>query len=84
MMNSFLNVLSGLLRPDPESFLFKDEKINTVIVVLVIIWAVIAGYMYFAGRKIGKLEQEMTRIKEDQSRKGQSEGARIEIQNNRS
>ena len=83
-MNSLLNVLSGLLRPDPESFLFKDEKINTVIVVLVIIWAVIAGYMFLAGRKIGKLEQEVERMKANESSRGQEGGTRIEVQNNRS
>lgn len=84
MMNSLLNALSGLLRPDPDSFLFKDEKINTVIVVLVIIWAIIAGYMYLAGRKISKLEKELDRVKESRGSGGQDEGPRIEVQNNRS
>lgn len=83
-MNSFLNILNGFLAPDPNSFLFKDEKINTVIVVLVIVWAIIAGYMFFAGRKIGKLEKEVAEMKERHGRKDKGEETRIEIQNNRS
>ena len=83
-MNNFLNILNGFLAPDPESFLFKDEKINTVIVVLVAVWAVIAGYMFFTGRKISKLEQELDRMKSQQADRGEKEEKRIEIQNNRS
>ncbi len=83
-MNSLLNILNGFMAPDPNSFLFKDEKINTVIVVLVIVWAIIAGYMFFAGRKISKLEQEVADLKEKHALRDQGEEKRIEIQNNRS
>lgn len=84
MMNSFLNILNGFLAPDPNSFLFKDEKINTVIVVLVIVWAIIAGYMFFAGRKISKLEKEVADLTEKHAGRDQGNEKRIEIQNNRS
>ncbi len=84
MMNRFLNILNGFMAPDPNSFLFKDEKINTVIVVLVIVWTIIAGYMFFTGQKISRIEREVADLKEKYSVREEEKENRIEIQDNRS
>lgn len=88
MMNSLLNILQGLLQaPEAqEAWLFKNEKINTVIVVVMVIWTVVAAYLLLSGLKLRKLEKQVAEIRD---RHNQMEGERveettIEIQNKRS
>lgn len=44
-------------------FLFKDEKINTVVMVVMIIMVGIAVYLFLMGRKLTKAEKELTEIR---------------------
>ena len=44
-------------------FLFKDEKINTVVMVVMIIFVGVAVYLLLMGRKLSKAEKELTEIR---------------------
>lgn len=47
-----------------EKFLFKDEKINTVIVIIMVIWIGIAAYLLVTGRKVSRLEHEVKNLQQ--------------------
>lgn len=63
-MNDFMNILSSLLQVQ-DTWLFKSEKINTVIVVIMVIWLGIVVYLLWTGKKVAKLEKEMQEMKQD-------------------
>lgn len=82
-MNSFLNIFSGLLQTQ-DKFLFRDEKINTVIVVITVIWLGIITYLLISGKKLKKLENELADLKNKTSGSSREPINSIEVENNRS
>ena len=64
-MNSLDSISSLLLQagttPD-RRFLFADEKINTVIVVVLVVLLGIGAYLLLTGRKVRRLEKELDQI----------------------
>lgn len=67
-MNSALNLLHGLMDAN-DGLLFKSEKINTVIIVVMVVWVGIAVYLILSGRKLSKLEKEVAQMKEQYNQK---------------
>ena len=63
-MNSFLTILSTLLQADETRWLFKSEKVNTILVVMLVIWVGIVVYLLWTGQKISKLEARMEELKQ--------------------
>ena len=85
-MNNFASITAPFLQSQ-QQFLFKDEKINTVIAVLVLVWIGIVLYLIFSGRKLKKIEGEVASLRQigNQSRSGGVEkGSSIEISQVRS
>lgn len=60
----FLDEISG-----GEKWLFKDGKINTVVAILLIIWAGIIVYLLLTQKKVNRLEKEV----EEMKKKGSAE-----------
>ncbi len=65
-MNSISNLLTALMQAGPATedrrFLFADEKINTVIVVLMVVLVGIGAYLILTGRKVRKMEKELAEM----------------------
>jgi|GEM_PF-7007737 len=78
-MNSALNLLHGFMDAN-DGLLFRSEKINTVIIVVMVVWVGIAAYLILSGRKLSKLEKEVARMKEQYNQREQEEAEETNIQ----
>ena len=58
-----------LQAPSPDHFLFRDGKINTVFVVVLIIWGGTLGYLLLSGKKVSRLEKKANEIQESLKQK---------------
>lgn len=68
MTQIFAGIL-GQVMPTPtarEEFLFYNDKFNTVLVVLAVILLAIFVYLFFTGRKLGKLEKQLAELEQQQ------------------
>jgi CcmD family protein len=50
--------------PEIRKWLFANEKSNTVIAVMVVIWVGIVVYLLLSGRKLRRLEKQLAELKE--------------------
>ncbi len=62
MLTMFINSL--LQAPGPNHFLFRDGKINTVAIVVLIIWGGTLLYLLLTDRKVSKLEKLAKEVKQ--------------------
>ena len=79
-----MHIGAGFLQSDPlnpdRRFLFADEKINTVIVVVLVVLAGLATYLLLSGRKVGKLEKQLAELEARQPKaEQQTEVESIEV-----
>ena len=59
-MQMTIAILVSILQTNTEQhLLFKSEKINTVFIVLLIIWIGIVLHLLYLNRKVSKLEKEL-------------------------
>lgn len=86
-MNSILHLLLQANEAATEArLLFKDEKINTVIAVILLVWLGIGAYLILTGRKLRKLEKEVQEMGKNRNLggAGEVEEKRIEVKRNES
>ena len=50
--------------PKIRKWLFADEKSNTVISVMIVVWLGIVVYLLLSGRKLRKLEKQLAELKQ--------------------
>ncbi len=50
--------------PKIRKWLFADEKSNTVIAVMIVVWLGIVVYLLLSGRKLRKLEKQLAELKQ--------------------
>ena len=83
-MNSFTQLLLQADMAAETRLLFKDEKIFTVIVVILVVWAGISAYLVLMGRKVKKLEREVAELSQKQNLGGQGavEESSIDVKRN--
>ena len=56
--------------PQVRKWLFADEKSNTVIAVMIIVWLGIVVYLLLSGRKMKQLEKQVAALKQERGSKG--------------
>lgn len=83
-MNSFTNMLLQADVASETRLLFQDEKIYTVIVVILVVWAGISAYLILMGQKVKKLEREVAELSQKQNQGGGEavEERRIDVKRN--
>lgn len=84
-MNSFTNLLLQADMAEETRLLFKDEKIYTVIAVILIVWLGISIFLILTGQKVKKLEKEVAELKQKQNLGGSDavEERRIDVKRNK-
>lgn len=55
--------------PKIRKWLFADEKSNTVIAVMIVVWLGIVVYLLLSGRKVGRLEKQLAELQQRQGQK---------------
>lgn len=64
-MTHMIQMLIGQAMPTPvarQEFLFYNDKFNTVLVVLLVILVAIFAWLFFTGRKLGKMERQIAEL----------------------
>jgi hypothetical protein len=71
-MNTLLNIM--LDAPSADHFLFMNGKINTVAIVVLIIWGGTLGWILLTDRKVSRLEKKADELNQklEESKKSKS------------